>query len=76
MRWLAYTNFGFKFKGCFYPIKFLRRLQCNIFGHEWFTWVDTIDGGKYCAWCCRRTEIYPKMKARLLKEYYNGEGGR
>jgi hypothetical protein len=59
LKWFAYTNF-------FGHYTFLRRIQCNIFGHEWFCWLvnDTKLEG-WCGWCVRKTSMYPKMKARI-----------
>ena len=43
---------------------FIRKIQCNIFGHDWFTWATDKKHGKWCAWCARPTGDYPKMRRR------------
>jgi len=52
--WLANHNFGVRFL-------WIRRLQCDVFGHGWFTYVH--DSG-WCAWCGRVAGRYPKMRER------------
>jgi len=45
----------------------IRKWQCNIFGHCWFTYIPHHmydDSVGWCAWCARRTGKYPKMRAR------------
>ena len=39
----------------------IRRWQCDIFGHCWFTYLP--DSG-WCAWCARYAGKYPKMRVR------------
>jgi len=58
--WLANHNFGHRDKrGHFHPWWWVRRLQCNVFGHEWFTRTSN-----WCAWCARFSGKYPKMRER------------
>ena len=66
--WLANNNFGYYTKRFiedgvreFKPIWFIRRLQCDLFGHNWFTFLK--DSG-WCAWCGRKAGKYPKMRVR------------
>jgi hypothetical protein len=59
--WLANFNFGITIKGKFYPIWWIRKLQCNIFGHCWFTYIRDV---RWCAWCGRVAGKYPKMRVR------------
>ena len=54
--WLANYNF-------FEKPTILRKLQCNIFGHNWYTFMKN-KGKNYCAWCSRYTGDYPKMRVR------------
>jgi len=43
----------------------IRKWQCNIFGHEWFTYLPGKDNEPgWCAWCARKTGKYPKMRVR------------
>lgn len=72
--WLANNNFGHHTKRFieegiweFKPNMFLRRLQCDIFGHDWFCYLR--DNG-WCAWCSRIAGRYPKMRVRKPE---NGE---
>lgn len=69
LNWLANNNFGHYTKRFiepgvreFKPNWFMRRLQCDIFGHDWFTWCKEPSG--WCAWCARKVGKYPKMRAR------------
>ena len=55
--WLANNNFFSKYT-------FIRKIQCNIFGHNWYTWTIN-KTGPYCAWCGRITEKHPKMRKRI-----------
>lgn len=56
---LANTNF-------FNRPNFIRKLQCNLFGHEWYCWAKTKDEKRgWCAWCSRFTSLYPKMRKRF-----------
>jgi len=69
--WLANNNFGYHTSRIidedladpreFRPIWFIRRLQCDIFGHDWFTWSKS---NGWCAWCGRKAGKYPKMRDR------------
>lgn len=54
LNYIANNNFGRGYTT-------IRRVQCDIFGHQWFT-MDTQDGRKWCAWCSRCTGKYPKMR--------------
>lgn len=74
LHWLANNNFGFhtnKFYNLddfdvkdrirvFKPIRFIRRLQCDFFGHDWFS----VGNNGWCSWCARNAGKYPKMRAR------------
>ena len=54
LRWLANRNF-------FNRPTFIRKVQCDVFGHEWFCFDKK---NEWCAWCARKTGPYPKMRER------------
>jgi hypothetical protein len=50
-----------------YQLKFfIRRIVCNIIGHDWFAWCNN-HNKKWCAMCGRYTSDYPKMRKRIKK---------
>ena len=51
----------------------IRKIQCYLFGHEWFTWVKA-EGAKsgWCAWCATVTSPYPRMRERKHWDYAGG----
>ena len=60
--WLANTNF-------FGRPTFIRKIQCDVFGHCWFATTLTKDLPKYknwCGWCGREVGPYPKMRERKV----------
>lgn len=59
LNWLANNNF-------FNRLTIIRKWQCNIFGHKWYCWT-TNHGKRWCAWCARYTEEFPKMRRHELK---------
>ena len=52
--WLANHNF-------FDRYTFIRRIQCKLFGHDWYAWQRQGNKG-WCAWCVTKTSAYPKMR--------------
>jgi hypothetical protein len=54
LEWIANHNF-------FGKPTIIRKWQCDIFGHNWFTF-NVIKDGNWCAWYRRRTGDYPKMR--------------
>ena len=67
--WLANNNFGYYTSRYieedireFKPIWVIRKLQCDVFGHDHFGY--TKDNG-WCSWCARIAGKYPKMRERL-----------
>jgi len=53
--WLANYNF-------FNNYTFIRKIQCNIFGHPWNCWITVKYGEKWCTWCGRSTTKTPNMR--------------
>jgi len=46
---------------------FIRKIQCDIFGHEWFC-LTIYKGEQWCGWCGRFTGKYPKMREHIEKD--------
>ena len=41
---------------------FIRTIQCNVFGHNWRTFIVGKNRIKWCALCSRPTGDYPRMR--------------
>lgn len=80
LNWAKYSNFFFRGE----PIRWVRRWQCDTFGHEWYCWcpkrepdpknhISPAGWPAFCAWCTRPTEDHPKMRKRLEDKIIHSE---